>query len=403
MAVERSAHAAEQLVAPREDTIMGAGLAFQQFSFFLAACLLIETDEKWNLMNRYVPRSTASRHSPVGCTLIFGLIFLCVGIGLAGFAGVKLLPRALEVKGWRATPCEVTHWAVQVIPDESAVYKVAVEVRYTYDFEGQRHEGTVYDALNARDPKINEAEEEGVKARQGPALCYVNPDEPSEASFRPASFWLSGGLIAGGVMLAFLGGGIASSALLKLGRKLVSPSGGAPRSGCVGALVLPIAGLLFVGAAALVWKLALYDRLDGSALESRLKATPARVIASGTHATKSGNHQARPSSKRKYRPKIAYQYEFAGRTWHSDWLDFDPHSVTSSRRQAEEAASRYPVDKIVTCWVNPDAPWQAVLEKRQTSPIWLWLIVLLFGGVGFAAVGWGILRAVRRMVTPGAP
>ncbi len=347
-------------------------------------------------MSRPSRRPTSSRRVPAGCSFVFGLLLLLAGLGLAGFVGTRMLPRVLEVSRWEPTPCEVHRWEVKVTPDPAKTYRVEVDLMYAYEFAGRRYEGTTYDALDTLFPEINDAEEAGARARTGPAHCYVNPAQPEESSFRPATFWLVGGLMGGGGLLALAGAGLTLAALVKLGRKLAA-GGEAARAkpGCLGRLVLPVVGVLFLGAGFLVWKLALRDRPDWDTIAARMVETPGRLIASGVEVKTSRRSGSSPGKKRSYHAKVAFQYDHGGRTWHSGWLDFNRGRVSGSEGRARAVVERYPAGQAVTCWVDPEAPWRAVLEKEEASRWWWWIFPVVFGGVGLAGLGWGMLRLLR--------
>lgn len=340
-------------------------------------------------------RPASSRRLPAGCAVIIGLILLAAGAAIAGFSAVKLLPRELEISRWQKTPCQVTRWEVKVTPSESLVYHVAVDLRYTYEFNGQQYEGTVYSALPSADPKIQQAEAEGVAARQGGTYCYVNPQQPSEAIYRPASFWLSGSLLGVGGVLILIGGSVALKALFRI--FLPAKSEATSRRKMSALLVPPVLGTAFLAVALLIWKTNLAQRLDAATLAPRMQEVPARIIASGVHRTTHRSGGSRHSSHRtRYHAKVAYQYDYAGRTWHSDWVTFDGQPSFTSYSRAEATVKRYPAGQTVTCWVNPDAPWQAVLEKHQDSAVWLWSLVLVFGGIAVCILGWWVMPRARR-------
>ena len=120
-----------------------------------------------------------------------------------------------------------------------------------------------------------------------------------------------------------------------------------------------------------------------------------RILSSGVLSQES--RDAEDSQRRQetlYRLNVTYSYDpAAGRQQSTRYRFVDP--FTENRSAAESAAVRYYPGAIVSCYVDPNNPTQAVLDRRL-SPFML--IVLLPGaiaGLGFwqlAEVGVEIVR-----------
>ncbi|MEO1236612.1 MAG: DUF3592 domain-containing protein [Planctomycetota bacterium] len=115
-------------------------------------------------------------------------------------------------------------------------------------------------------------------------------------------------------------------------------------------------------------------------------AVPAVVTASDIeHSTDSDGNAT-------YRLDIAFRYEFNGRTHTSDTYSFWSHVSTGGYDGKREIVRRYPVGGPATCYVNPDKPTLAVIERGLTATAWFGLVPLVFvlvGGGGMAAMLWG--------------
>ena len=336
------------------------------------------------------PALRPKKKPPAGCLIPFGLIFLAAGLAVCWLAWTKILTQVKMVHSWTETPCQVTQWEVQVEPG-GEVYKVAPKISYDYDFNGQHLTGHTYDAASSITPALNDFEEQGASARAGGAVCYVNPAQPGESSFRRGSYAAGGFVLGMGVLFAGVGGLIVLGGVFSLFR----PGGGQEAAtgrmarGCAGGILAPIFFSLFAGTGFAVWKLALQDEPDWKTISGRMVTVPSRVIASGVKTSRSSGK----NSSTTYKAMVAFSYEWNGRTWHSGWLDFDRSSSSSSNStKAREAVSRYPAGATPVAWVDPEAPWVAVLEKQGGTRWWLWLFPILFGGVGLIGLAWWLLK-----------
>lgn len=86
--------------------------------------------------------------------------------------------------------------------------------------------------------------------------------------------------------------------------------------------------------------------------------TPCRVMSSSVSedATDSGL----------YRIDVTYQYDFAGSYYSSSRYSFSPSSATSGYRWKKRIADRLVRGKTTFCYVNPDDPHDAVIERGVT-------------------------------------
>ncbi|MDB6071561.1 MAG: hypothetical protein JWL81_2732 [Verrucomicrobiales bacterium] len=328
-------------------------------------------------------RKTAS----AGCLIPFGLIFLAAGLAVCWFSWARLLTKVAEVRKWTATPCQVTQWETAVNSSGGEVYSVSPKLAYQYQAGGKSLTGTTYDVAESTTPTLNSLEEEGVAARRGPAVCYVNPAHPEESTFIKPTYLIGGAVLAFGAVFAAVGGGLVLAGIAGILRRLAggSASGGMSK-GCAGGIVAPLLSLVFAVAGFAVWKFAIHNQPDWGAISQRMVEVPAKVLASGVSKhTSSGKN-----SSTSYKAKVAFEYEYNGRVWRSGWLNFDQGSTSSSNSaKAYEAAARHPSGSSTKAWVDPVAPWQAVLEKTGGNRWWLWIFPIIFGGIGvLGLLGW---------------
>lgn len=95
-----------------------------------------------------------------------------------------------------------------------------------------------------------------------------------------------------------------------------------------------------------------------------------------------------------YSVAIRYRYAWGDRQYTSEQVTSSGKSW-SDYRSAARFAARYPPNSQATCYVNPKAPAEAVLERERPWIALLGLIPLGFAAVGVVAL-WGIWRQPRQ-------
>jgi Protein of unknown function (DUF3592) len=83
-----------------------------------------------------------------------------------------------------------------------------------------------------------------------------------------------------------------------------------------------------------------------------------------------------------YRMLVAYQYDFAGRYYSSSRYSFSPSSATAGYRGKKRVAGRLAPGTTTFCYVNPDNPQDAVIERGLTWDTVIWgVFAIIFLGV----------------------
>jgi len=91
-----------------------------------------------------------------------------------------------------------------------------------------------------------------------------------------------------------------------------------------------------------------------------------------------------PADRTAYIPVVRYTYSLQGKEYTGDRIAFGVKNRNPN--PASEVVNRYPVDKQVMVYYNPEKPEQAVLEQASGSG-WLQIgigIVLFFAGIYLA-------------------
>lgn len=94
-----------------------------------------------------------------------------------------------------------------------------------------------------------------------------------------------------------------------------------------------------------------------------------------------------------FRVAIRYRYSFGGATYESGRYDFEPRP--SSGRSAKQAiVARHPAGLESTCFVNPENPSEAVVDRGLGAWTWFGLFPLPFVLVGAGGI-WSVIRSRR--------
>lgn len=313
----------------------------------------------------------STKPAPAGCLVFLGLLFLIGGLCMLWFLGVKPAARAREVRGWDVVPCVVKK-AELTVSLAGAEPVVEPDVVFEYSAGGQARTGTVVEDSVIKETKhANDLEEVLAGYRAAPSRkCLVNPQNPAEAVLEKPTYWGAIAFGAGGLVFTLVGLLMMLSPMLR--------RGGGGKSGCA-LLVVPVICLVFAGVGGTCLWLAAKD--NWKEVGARMKEAPCKVLHSRVEAKTSSSRKG--GSKTTYHAEILFSYEWEGRTWHSEWPDFTKRSSSSSSRSdADNMVRRHPVGAEQKCWVDPQQPWVAVLEKSQGIAWLLWIIGGIFGGIG---------------------
>ncbi len=329
------------------------------------------------------PRSFVGK---LGMSLFF-LVFL--GIGLFFFAAIGLtFWNAAAMFTWPAVDCQVTDSQLLHDPQEDQPYEL--QLTYTYRYESQEYQGHRYHRDGnrfdeaARAQRLRDALTPGTRT-----TCYVDPGDPDYAVLRRSSLWIGLAILLPLVFIAVGGGGIYF-----IWRGAGTDSAGShaqPRSltrlakkkqrGVV-FLVLFFMVFAIAGGAMFYFMLLrpvllVFDAQDWP-------QTPCRIISSevGSHDSDDGTT---------YSIDINFSYTYGGREYTADTYSFAAGGSSSGYAGKARVVDQYPAGSEATCYVNPDDPYQAVLNRGMTGGIWVGLFSLPFLLVGVGGlIGTGI-------------
>lgn len=368
------------------------------------------------------PSGCASLAGRLAATL-FGLPFVGIGLWFAFLIGRETVG-SLSVYTWRESECTIDASEVKTnVEEEGGEPSHRFAVRYRWIAFGRVHEG---DRLSpGYDGSDDVAEGERLAARfpvGGSATCWVDPDDPSRAYLERPGLFLPGCFIL--FPLLFVGAGAAwitaawlpgtrAAARFRVARRGAAgdaeqaPALGGPLSSISGRAVGRAAGtgclagffLVFAGAGlAFLVPFFFLPALEVVAARG-WTPVPCRIETSGVKS-----HPGDDGAT--YSITVLYTYEVAGRETQGSRYGFLGGSSSGYEGKAA-IVERLPPGTETTCWVNPQDPYDAVLERGFTPGFLFALIPLLFVLVGVGGAAGTLVGASRRRARaalgPGSP
>jgi len=301
--------------------------------------------------------------------LIFGILF-CAGFGVVGLMHMR---GALSYYTWTKVPCVMERFEIRDRPRGEKPF--SPDLVYHYEWQGRPMTGTQLcsndDSETSIYADIAELRRTLWKGGDGAQMyCRVNPSHPDVAALFP-------GMVHGGAIF-FAAFGFAVGTIL-VGVFHAKLRGYDP--GDRPAIILPLF-LLFT---------LIGGSMIGSAVPGFIQYFNARHWAPATATviwSRVGAHHGAKHTD--YYPDIFYRYPFQGAEYRSN--GYGPFGQMSSGWDASNRIGKaHPAGSTVTCFVNPEKPWQAVLDQGFD---WSSLSVLF--GVPFLALGlWGTYMILR--------
>lgn len=333
------------------------------------------------------PRSNASGRKP-GCAFTFGILwtlFSCFFVVI----GIILTSKSLHEAGWQEVLCTIERFEIR--DDHHASTPFTADVLYHYAWQGETFSSTQLDSDRGQDSSYEKLA--GLRAQFPPgaqAFCRVNPENPQNAVLRHDGTLTWVGIVFTIVGACFLLFGLAM--VIGVFRQIKHPE--APSSKSLSSPhVAKKSSTAFVPFVFfLLFGLAGCGTLFGLSVPAWKRyfaahawvETPAEVIWS-----KVRDHRGKKGSTT-YSADIFYRYTFNGIEHRSNTRSFITGS-SSGYSGKNEIVKQHPPGRKISCFVNPEQPWQAILDR---SLGWWGLITLL--PLPFLAVGFFGLNSLRK-------
>lgn len=310
---------------------------------------------------------------------IAGSLFLLpfLAMGLVFFVlMVYGLYRGVRTYAWDPADCLILESGVDENPqaaEASEAYRF--KVLYTYSVGGARYTSDRYQPGYSGSSDIGEAQRLADRYPRGSrAACYVDPAKPSSAILRRPALWFGFFLFLPLIFIAVGGGGIY---LLwqpsddPVGPRLQKAMTANPK-GCMAAF---FAVFLLAGAGFSLF----FVRPAVQVLKARSwQATPCTVLTSQVRS-----HSGEDSTT--YSVDVSYTYSVGGRAYRSNRYQFLGGS-SGGYAGKERIVRRLPPLTRTTCYVNPEEPSEAVMNRDFSAEYAIGLVPLLFVAVGLGGI-----------------
>lgn len=314
---------------------------------------------------------------------LFFAAFFAVGLTATGLAARSFWGGA-KTHAW--TPVECTVVESRILPPERK-NDAELSVRYRYRYDNREYvssrvsQGLSSGGDSATTYRLSQQLSPGTRT-----TCYVNPVSPEEAVLFRASLW-SGLIVL--FPLIFVAAGLGGIFFVWRRQPASSPfSEKSISSGKKTAGWGPQGVSLFFGVFLLIGLAGGYGFFVKPLLriaEARSwTSVPCTIVSSriASHSDSDGTS---------YSVEVIYRYAIDGRDYTAARYKFMTGSSSGYRGKAEIVA-QLPAGKQRVCYVNPQDPTDAVLERGFTHDLWFGLIPLVFAVVGAAGLWFGVLR-----------
>lgn len=314
---------------------------------------------------------------------LFFLAFFLMGSMFEVFV-VREFVIILRTYAWRQTPCRIL--ASEVVSNEGD-YRFAVRYEYTVGsatFVGEKFKRNFHNG--DYDKQAGRVQQYSVG---NPAVCWVNPADPSEAILQRDSLFF--GLI---LLFPLIFIGIGAIGIYAMwARRTPKPAENRPISDSSKGrrFLLAFFVLFALVGLGMMWPLCvrpIYKVIDARDwIETSCRIIQARVQS---HDGDEGTT---------YSVDILYEYSFGGKTYRSNRYDFIGGS--SSGYQGKQAVvDRYKSIFDPVCYVNPASPAEAVLVRKATAKLLICLFPWVFFLVGAGGI-YGVLHSAARSAQGG--
>jgi len=319
---------------------------------------------------------------------LFFLPFLALGVWFAALMAWGFY-RGARTYTWDQAECLILESSVDEHPEAAEANEAyRFKVLYTYMVRGARYTSDRYRQGYNGSSDIGDARRLADRYPRGSRVgCYVDPSTPSAATLRRPTLWFGFFIFLPLIFVAVGGGGIYSlwrpdgegrAAVPRMQQAIQSAN---PR-GCMGAFfaVFLLAGLGFS---------LFFIRPAVKVLAARSwQATPCTIVSSQVRS-----HSGEDSTT--YSVDVLYTYTFGGGEYKSNRYQFLGGS-SGGYAEKERMVRRLPPLTRTVCYVNPEEPAEAVLNRDFTTDYAFGLVPLLFVAVGLGGVVFALRGAFQK-------
>ncbi len=322
------------------------------------------------------------------------LLGLFTAVGLMGAVAVAIdWVQGLDTWFWEESTCTIESSEAVERPDYG---DSEFQVSYRYFHRGEQQLGDGYRHGYAGSELASEAEILVSRYAVGSrSQCWVDPDEPGESYLRRADLWQGFWIL---VPLAFVAVGGGALWLLHGPRTRSDveeePGDRGPVreravSGVKIAALIFLPGVFFLfGAGVLI---PFFVRPALQVVEARFwTEVPCEILSSEVRS-----HPGDDGAT--YSIDALFRYELGGREYRANRYQFIGGSSGAYDGKAR-IVEALPAGATTVCYVNPEDPFDAVIERGFTGDYLFGLVPLLFALIGMGGLAFGIkvLRGARQ-------
>ena len=313
------------------------------------------------------PSAPAAR---VGASLLF--VFL-TGISLFFLAMIgRSVYQVAETWRWPMVTCVIESSSI-----ESRRNDYRFKIQYHYDFAGETRHSDRFTMHDETDSSYARLQRLALRYPPGAtASCSVNPAHPSEAVLQLENLWILPFALIPLILLWIGAGGLY---FMWFPGSIQNPRPPAPRKTLSPTWLF---GIFILMGGGLFYLMSVRVFLDMASARQWIPIPC--VIESSRVQSHNGEHGTT------YRVDIRYAYQANGREYRSNRHDFMAGS--SSGNDGKLAITRtFPPGLHTLCYVNPQDPADAVLNRGFTTDMLYGLIPLIFLAVGLIGLTrkWG--------------
>lgn len=317
-------------------------------------------------------KGSGGKTSGKGCGLLFGIgwtlfssIFVVVGIGVFW--------NSEKVRAWDELPCVIDRFEIAAEADADPPF--TADLVYRYRVDGRWIEGTKLRNSESGEDDYEDLHELREEILAGEPTCRVNPDDPGESVLLAggAESWFGLVFAAFGGCFVLVGIGLITGMLR--GEKSRQAKSASEETKMGGLLGCGFFGLFAAAGVGMFAAMVVPKAIEYLAMQS-WQEVPAEVIWSRVRSHSSDDGTT-------YSADVFYRYDFEGKEYRSNRRGLIGGS-SSGRSGKQEFVRQHPPGKSVVCYVDPDQPWRATLERK----LGWWALFALFP-VPFAAIGLG--------------
>ena len=308
----------------------------------------------------------------------FSSIFVVVGLwGTIGEAGLQ---------GWDEVPCMVEKFEITASKKEDPPFRPDVVFRYNHG--GKNREGTtLWRSKEGVDDYEDLAELRETLWSNMEVSCRVNPDDSDEAVLV-----MDQGGIWGGLAFAGFGGGfvlvgiglIVSSIKGKKAEKAVTAGNKNEMGGLLGCGFF---GVFAVAGLGIMFGVVVPQAVSYFKMKSWIE-TPAEVVWSQVQSHSSDDGTT-------YSVDVFYKYTVGDREFRSNRWNLIGGS-SSGRSGKKDVVEAHPPGTGFMCYVDPDEPWRAVVNRKLGWAALFGLFPLPFIAVGVGGLWYTFIRKPKK-------